>query len=229
MDGGPAVPQRSTCSNMRVEPSKQVMLTRSCSSLAIASQPGSFSRLVDEYNVATRDHLATIPTAGPNAIFAMLTRRHMRQHKLSRAVYGGIAVAQRAWAAGNPKRRTGRHSTLDEYLRAPMVADPLGRYDCVPVVAGAAPSSSTRSAGGRGVRVRALSPVTGWLTKRTTAFAQGSPNSVIALGSGRAHPRRGGRRLGLRRLPGHGARSAGRPRLRPGRRHGGARSADRRP
>ena len=35
-----------------------------------------FVRLVDEYNTATRDHLAPIPTGGPNALFALLTQPH---------------------------------------------------------------------------------------------------------------------------------------------------------
>ena len=119
-------------------------------------QPGSFSQLVDEYNVATRDHLATIPTGGPNAIFAMLTRRHMRQHNLTRGVYGRVAVAQRGWARGNPNAAYRTPLTLAEYLRAPMVSDPLGRYDCVPVVAGAAAILVSSRDKGRGVRIRAV-------------------------------------------------------------------------
>jgi acetyl-CoA acetyltransferase len=116
----------------------------------------AFRRLVDEYNVATSDHLAGIPTGGPNAIFAMLTSRHMHRHKLPRTAYGGIVVAQRAWAAGNPNAAYRTPMQLDEYLRAPMIADPLGRYDCVPVVSGATAVVVSSSTVGRGVRVRAL-------------------------------------------------------------------------
>jgi acetyl-CoA acetyltransferase len=116
----------------------------------------AFGRLVDEYNVATRDHLAPLPTGGPNAVFAMLTERHMRMHKLSRADYGGIVVAQRTWAAGNPNAAYRTPLSLDEYLRAPMVADPLGRYDCVPVVSAASAVVVSSSVVGRGVHVRGL-------------------------------------------------------------------------
>ena len=49
--------------------------------------------------------------------------------------------------------------TMDEYLAAPLVADPLSRYDCVPVVAGAQAiivAHPDRAPKGRpGVRVRA--------------------------------------------------------------------------
>jgi acetyl-CoA acetyltransferase len=117
----------------------------------------AFVELVDAYNAATRDHLAPIPTGGPNALFALLTRRHMRRFGLARQAYGAIAVAQRAWAAGNPNAAFRRPLTLDEYLRAPIVADPLSRYDCVPVVAGAAAVIvSGRPTGRPSVRVRAL-------------------------------------------------------------------------
>jgi acetyl-CoA acetyltransferase len=115
-----------------------------------------FARLVDDYNVATRDHLTPIPTGGPNALFAMLTRRHMRLHDLPREAYGGVAVAQRAWAAGNPNASFRTPLTLDEYLGAPIVAEPLGRYDCVPVVSAASAVVVSSQVEGRAVRVRAL-------------------------------------------------------------------------
>jgi acetyl-CoA acetyltransferase len=98
---------------------------------------GDFARLTAAFNSATRDHLAGIPYGGPNALFAMLTRRHMLAHGLGREVYGEVAIAQRAWAAGNPNAVFREPLTLEEYLAAPVIADPLGRLDCVPIVAGA--------------------------------------------------------------------------------------------
>jgi acetyl-CoA acetyltransferase len=97
-----------------------------------------FAELVDGYNTATRDHLAPIPTAGPNALFALLTRRHMLRHGLGRDVYGGLVVRQRAWASRSPNAAYRAPLELHDYLRAPMVADPLCIFDCVPVVSGAA-------------------------------------------------------------------------------------------
>lgn len=99
--------------------------------------PPDFARLVDTYNSYTREFLAPLPAGGPNALFALLTQRHMKTHGLGRADYGAVAVGQRAWAAGNPNAAYREPLTLDEYLRAPVVADPLTIYDCVPVVAGA--------------------------------------------------------------------------------------------
>jgi acetyl-CoA acetyltransferase len=118
--------------------------------------PPAFVRLVDEYNSATRDHLAPIPTGGPNALFAMLTARHMEAHGLDRSAYGQVALAQRTWAAGNPNAVYRTTLTLAEYLDAPVVADPLSIYDCVPVVAGADAIVVGATDRTQGVRIRAL-------------------------------------------------------------------------
>ena len=99
--------------------------------------PGDFARLADTFNSAARDHLVPLPLGGPNALFALLTRRHMSVHGLEREAYGKVVIAQREWAARNPGAVYRTPLTMDEYLSAPLVADPLGRYDCVPVVSGA--------------------------------------------------------------------------------------------
>ena len=118
----------------------------------------AFKRLVDEYNTATRDHLRPIPTGGPNALFALLTQEHMKRHALTRADYGAIVVAQREWARLNPAAVYRSRLTLDDYLAQPYVAEPLCRYDCVPIVAGAdaVVVVGQQTAGGPGVRVAAV-------------------------------------------------------------------------
>jgi len=117
-----------------------------------------FVRLVDEFNTATRDHLAPIPTGGPNALFALLAQRHLAARGLDRSAYGAVAVAQRAWAGGNPNAAYREPLTLAEYLDGPVVADPLTVYDCVPVVAGADAIvvAAEERMGGTAVRIRAL-------------------------------------------------------------------------
>jgi acetyl-CoA acetyltransferase len=96
-----------------------------------------FQDLVDNYNSATSDHLAPLPFGGPNSLFAMLTQRHAAAHGLQREDYGALVVAQRQWAAGNPGAAYRDPMSLHDYLNAPVVADPLCVYDCVPVVTGA--------------------------------------------------------------------------------------------
>lgn len=120
----------------------------------------AFSSLVLNYNRATAEHLAPIGFQGPNAVFAMLTQRYLDAHGLEPRDLGCIPVAQRAWAGGNPDAVYREPLTLDEYVSAPIVAPPLVRLDCVPVVAGADAivlSARGRSRGrAREVGIRAL-------------------------------------------------------------------------
>ncbi len=58
--------------------------------------PGDFQAVADNYNRATSDHLAPIPFGGPNAAFAMVTRRHMRR---ARARPRRVRAARRRPAA----------------------------------------------------------------------------------------------------------------------------------
>jgi acetyl-CoA acetyltransferase len=102
-----------------------------------AVSPADFRRLADDHNSATRDHLAPIPAGGPNALFALVTSRHMREHGLGRETYGRVVLAQRGWAALNPAAVYREPLTMADYLNAPIVAAPLSLLDCVPIVAGA--------------------------------------------------------------------------------------------
>src|SRR5262252_1066302 len=118
-----------------------------------------YGRIAANYNIATRDHLAPLGHGGPNGVYALVASRQMKAFGLTKSDYGHIAIAQRAWAAKNPYAVYRAPLTMAEYLAAPMVADPLSRYDCVPVVAGAQAIVVThpdRCPRGRaGVRVRA--------------------------------------------------------------------------
>lgn len=96
-----------------------------------------YGKIAANYNIATRDHLAPLGHGGPNGVYALVAARQMKKYGLDKSDYGHIAIAQRAWAARNPFAVYRTPLAMEEYLAAPMVADPLSRYDCVPVVAGA--------------------------------------------------------------------------------------------
>ncbi len=100
-------------------------------------EAADFKRLVEHYNLTTQTYLRPIESGAPNSVFAMLTQRHAARYGLSRTDYGALCVAQRAWAQRNPLAVYRQPLTIAEYLVAPLVADPLGRFDCVPVVCGA--------------------------------------------------------------------------------------------
>jgi len=112
---------------------------RSCPDTNAGDATGlsGYAKIAANYNVATREHLAPLGHGGPNGVYSLVTTRQMNKYGLKKSDYGHMAIAQRAWAAKNPFAVYREPLTMDEYLAAPMVADPLTRYDCVPVVAGA--------------------------------------------------------------------------------------------
>lgn len=96
-----------------------------------------FTQLVRNYNSSATVDFPSMSSAGPNAFFAMLTDLQMREFGLGREDYGRLVLAQRWFAAENPNAAYRGPLSLQDYLEAPFVAEPLGRYDCVPVVSGA--------------------------------------------------------------------------------------------
>jgi acetyl-CoA acetyltransferase len=118
-----------------------------------------YAKVAANFNTVTQKHLAPLGHGGPNGVYALVASRQMKKYGLQKSDYGHIAVAQRAWAAKNPYAVYRTPLSMDEYLAAPMVAEPLSRYDCVPVIAGAQAmivANPGRAPKGRpGVRVRA--------------------------------------------------------------------------
>jgi len=119
-----------------------------------------YGKIAANFNTATHDHLAPLGHGGPNGVYALVTSRQMKKYGLAKSDYGHLAVAQREWAAKNPHAVYRTPMTMEEYLDAPLVADPLSRYDCVPVVAGAQAivvAHPDRASNGRApVKVRAI-------------------------------------------------------------------------
>lgn len=119
-----------------------------------------YGKIASNYNIATQQHLAPLGHGGPNGVYSLVTSRQMKKFGLEKFDYGLMAIAQRQWAALNPHAVYRAPLTMEEYLAAPMVADPLSRYDCVPIIAGAQAivvAHSDRVLKGRkAVRVRAI-------------------------------------------------------------------------
>ena len=119
----------------------------------------SFRELVGNYNRTTREQLVPLGYEGPNELFAALTRRHMEASGLEAADYAQIPLAQRAWAAGNPGALYREPLSLEQYLAAPVVAEPLHRFDCAPLAAGADAVVLAAVGAGAHVRIRSLRAV----------------------------------------------------------------------
>jgi acetyl-CoA acetyltransferase len=73
----------------------------------------------------------------PNLVYAMAARRHMELYGTTTEQLGAIAVAQRAWAAGNPLAQFREPMTLEDHQSSPWIAEPLHRLDCCLVTNGA--------------------------------------------------------------------------------------------
>jgi acetyl-CoA acetyltransferase len=67
---------------------------------------------------------------GANPLYALAARRHMLAFGTTSEQFGAVAVAQRAWAAGNPLAKFRQPITLAEHQASRMVAEPFHLLDC---------------------------------------------------------------------------------------------------
>jgi acetyl-CoA acetyltransferase len=86
--------------------------------------------------------MAGVPGAygygGPIPWYAMAAQRHMDLYGTTSEQLGAIAVATRAWAAGNPRAAMREPLTLADYSASPWVVEPLHVLDCCLVSNGGA-------------------------------------------------------------------------------------------
>src|SRR6267142_1684950 len=74
---------------------------------------------------------------GANASFALIARNYMRTFGARREDFGKIAVAQRSNALRNPHALMKAPLTIEQYMSARPIADPIHLFDCVMPCAGA--------------------------------------------------------------------------------------------
>ena len=97
---------------------------------------------------------------------AMLAQRHFHEYGTTRAQLGAVAVNARANAAHNPHAVFRDPLTLDDYLTARMISEPLCLFDCdVPMDGSTAVVVSRLDAAGGGpqppLRIAAIGSATG--------------------------------------------------------------------
>ncbi|NRB05716.1 MAG: thiolase family protein [Rhodobacteraceae bacterium] len=97
----------------------------------------SFRQLLSSFSRFAMDASYPYGYGGPNASFALLTDRYMHEYGATRSDFGRICVAQRANALKNPNAVMKKPLTLDQYLSARPIADPIALFDCVMPCAGA--------------------------------------------------------------------------------------------
>jgi acetyl-CoA acetyltransferase len=74
---------------------------------------------------------------GQPLYFAMIAQRYRHEFGLEPEQLGSLAVAQREWAARTPNSQKPERITLEDYLRAPLIAGPLRNLDCCLITDGA--------------------------------------------------------------------------------------------
>src|SRR5690554_4043707 len=97
----------------------------------------SFRQTVSQFSRFAQDAVYPYGAGGPNASFALLTSHYMRESGATREDFGKLCVAQRTNALANPNALMKKPLTLQQYLDARVIADPIHLFDCVMPCAGA--------------------------------------------------------------------------------------------
>jgi len=97
----------------------------------------SFRSMLTSFSRFSQDAAYPYGSGGPNASFALMTSHHMTHFGTTRETFGKLCVAQRDNALLYPMALMKKPLSLDQYLNARPVADPLRLFDCVMPCAGA--------------------------------------------------------------------------------------------
>lgn len=81
----------------------------------------------------------------PPTGYALIAARHFHQYGTTRRHLAEVAVAARKWAQLNPEAFSRGPLTIEDVLKARLVADPFSQYDCCLVTDGAGAFVMTRA------------------------------------------------------------------------------------
>ena len=101
------------------------------------NHPDSFRQMLTGFSRFSSDAVYPYGAGGPNASFALLTDAYMRSYGATREDFGRICIAQRSNALATPHALMKRPLTMEQYLAARPIADPIALFDCVMPCAGA--------------------------------------------------------------------------------------------
>jgi acetyl-CoA acetyltransferase len=104
---------------------------------ADTNQVGTFDKTLSSFSRFTQDAVYPYGAGGPNASFALITKNYMNTYGARREDFGRICVAQRDNAMAFPHALLKTKLTLDDYLSARSICDPIHLFDCVMPCAGA--------------------------------------------------------------------------------------------
>ncbi len=97
----------------------------------------SFSSLMDNFSGFSTNTVHPYGAGGPNTVFSMITRHYMEQYGADREDFGRICISQRDNAIAAGRALFNKPLSMDDYLNARVIAEPLHLFDCVMPCAGA--------------------------------------------------------------------------------------------
>ncbi len=97
----------------------------------------SFRAMLTTFSRFSQDAAYPYGAGGPNASFSLMTSHHMKTFGLKREHFGKLCVAQRDNALDYPHALMKTPLSIDQYMHARLIADPLVLFDCVMPCAGA--------------------------------------------------------------------------------------------
>jgi acetyl-CoA acetyltransferase len=118
----------------------------------------SFRKTLSTFSRFAQDAVYPYGSGGANASFALITKNYMNMYGARREDFAKLCIAQRDNALSIPFAMMKKKLTLEQYMSARPIADPIHLFDCVKPCAGAEAfivcrEDTARSLGVPGVRV----------------------------------------------------------------------------
>lgn len=86
---------------------------------------------LDHFNGSVKEYMSPQGFGGANGMFALHTRLYMERYGATREDFGKFCISLRENGLLNPNSLFKQPLTMDAYLNAKQIADPLRLYDCV--------------------------------------------------------------------------------------------------
>jgi acetyl-CoA acetyltransferase len=96
-----------------------------------SSTPQGHMDRMDSYSWGNYNYMRPFGFGGANGIMALIQKRYMHEHNLTREQLGEISVTQREHARRNPKAIFQGPMTKNKYLNSRPITEPIHLYDCV--------------------------------------------------------------------------------------------------
>ena len=97
----------------------------------------SFRAMLTSFSRFSQDAGYPYGSGGPNGSFSLMTSHYMDNYEIAREDFGKLCVAQRDNALKYPQALMKKPLSIEQYLDARLIADPIALYDCVMPCAGA--------------------------------------------------------------------------------------------